>query len=44
MVAHSGGAIVSFTTLCDPAFMDLEVDKLVTLGEGLALAWRIENA
>ena len=44
VVAHSGGAIVSFTTLCDPAFMDLKVDKLVTLGEGLALAWRIENA
>ena len=44
VVAHSGGAIVSFTTLCDPAFMDLKVDKLITLGEGLALAWRIENA
>lgn len=44
VVAHSGGAIVSFTTLCDPAFMDVKVDKLVTLGEGLALAWRIENA
>ncbi|MFI5258393.1 MAG: hypothetical protein ACHQ01_02105 [Candidatus Limnocylindrales bacterium] len=44
LVAHSGGAIVSFTTLCDPAYMDVKVDKLVTLGEGLALAWRIENA
>ena len=41
IVAHSGGAIVSFTTLCDPAYLDERVDKLVTLGEGLALAWRI---
>ena len=44
VVAHSGGAIISFTTLCDPVFMDVKVDKLITLGEGLALAWRIENA
>ena len=44
VIAHSGGAIVSFTTLCDPEFMDVRVDKLVTLGEGLALAWRIEDA
>jgi hypothetical protein len=44
IVAHSGGAIVSFTTLCDPAYLDEPVDKLVTLGEGLALAWRIEDA
>ena len=44
VVAHSGGAIVSFTTLCDPIYLDEHVDKLVTLGEGLSLAWRIENA
>ena len=44
VVAHSGGAIVSFETLCDGAFSDIEVDKLITLGEGLALAWRIEDA
>ncbi|MGZ6266733.1 MAG: hypothetical protein ACXWN4_07495, partial [Candidatus Limnocylindrales bacterium] len=44
VVAHSGGAIVSFTTLCDPAYMDVGVDKLITLGQGLALAWRIDNA
>jgi hypothetical protein len=44
IVAHSGGAIVSFTTLCDPAYLDEEVDKLITLGEGLALAWRIDDA
>jgi len=44
VVAHSGGAIISFSTLCDAAFMDVGVDKLITLGEGLALAWRIEDA
>jgi hypothetical protein len=44
IVAHSGGAIVSFTTLCDPTYMDEKVDKLITLGEGLALAWRIQDA
>jgi hypothetical protein len=44
VIAHSGGAVVGFETLCDPFFADLEVHKLVTLGEGLALAWRIENA
>ena len=44
IVAHSGGAIVSFTTLCDPAYADETVDKLITLGEGLALAWRIDDA
>jgi hypothetical protein len=44
VVAHSGGAIVSFETLCDLTYKDIEVDKLVTLGEGLALTWRIEHA
>ncbi len=44
VVSHSGGAIVGFQTLCDPAYLDIPVDKLVTLGEGLQLAWRIENA
>ena len=44
IVAHSGGAIISFMTLCDRVFMDDRVDKLVTLGEGLALAWRIDDA
>ena len=44
VIAHSGGAVVSFEMLCDPYFADLAVHKLVTLGEGLALAWRIENA
>ena len=41
IVAHSGGALVSFETLLDPAYADLRVDKLVTLGQGLGLAWRL---
>ena len=41
VVAHSGGALVSFETLLDPAYADLPVDKLITLGQGLGLAWRL---
>lgn len=44
VVAHSGGAIVSWTTLLDAVFAGLPVDTLVTLGQGLALAWRLEDA
>jgi hypothetical protein len=43
LVAHSGGAIVSFETLLDPAYLDRPVDKLVTLGQGLSLGWRLES-
>ena len=41
IVAHSGGALVTFETLLDPAYAHLPVDKLVTLGQGLGLAWRL---
>ncbi len=41
VVAHSGGALVSFETLLDPAYAHLKVDKLITLGQGLGLAWRL---
>lgn len=41
LVAHSGGVIVSFETLLDPAYRDRPVDKLITLGQGLSLAWRL---
>ena len=43
LIAHSGGAIVSFATLLDPAYHDLGVAKLMTLGQGLALGWRLEQ-
>jgi hypothetical protein len=39
IVAHSGGAIVSYMTLADEANAELRVDRLITLGEGLNLAW-----
>ena len=41
IVAHSGGALVTFQTLLDPAYSHLRVDKLITLGQGLGLAWRL---
>jgi|GEM_PF-1234273 len=41
IVAHSGGALVSFEFLLDPAYAHLPVDKLITLGQGLGLAWRL---
>jgi hypothetical protein len=39
VVAHSGGAIVSYMTLADRANREIRVDRLITLGEGLNLAW-----
>jgi len=44
LVAHSGGAIVSFMTLLDPAYTHRRVDKLITLGQGLSVAWRLVDA
>ncbi len=41
IVAHSGGAIVSCMTLADHAPAEVKVDRLITLGEGLNLAWRL---
>jgi hypothetical protein len=43
LVAHSGGAIVSFATLSDPAYLDRQVAKLITIGEGLKLAWSLAD-
>jgi hypothetical protein len=40
IVAHSGGAIVSYMTLADTT-RHLHVDRLITLGEGLNLAWHL---
>lgn len=44
VVAHSGGAIVSYATLLRHGEAELPVHKLVTLGQGLALGWRLEQA
>ena len=43
IVGHSGGTMVSLQTLTDPAYPRLRVDKLITHGEALNLAWRLEN-
>ena len=43
VIAHSGGAIVSWTTLADDATAGLKVDQLVTIGEGLNLGWNITS-
>lgn len=43
IVAHSGGAVVSFDMLNDRAYADAagKVRKLITIGSGLNHAWRI---
>ncbi len=43
VIAHSGGAIVSWTTLADDAAAELTVHQLVTIGEGLNLGWNITS-
>lgn len=43
LVAHSGGTIVSFATLLRYDRAAFEVTKLVTLGEAIQLAWRLED-
>ena len=43
LIAHSGGAIVSYATLLDDVYRDLPVAKLITLGQGLSLGWRLEQ-
>jgi hypothetical protein len=44
VIAHSGGTMVSLTTLTDPAFKGLAVQKLITIGEALNLGWRLNDA
>jgi hypothetical protein len=43
VIAHSGGAIVAWTTLVDDFIDELHVDMLVTIGEGLNLGWNITS-
>jgi hypothetical protein len=43
LIAHSGGAIVSYSTLLDEEYQDVPVAKLITLGQGLSLGWRLEQ-
>jgi hypothetical protein len=43
VIGHSGGTMVSLQTLTDPAYPKLRVEKLITHGEALNLAWRLET-
>lgn len=43
VMAHSGGAMVSYLTLTDTALKDVQVDKLITFGEGWNLALRLTD-
>src|SRR4029079_6718305 len=43
IIAHSGGTMVSLTTLTDPAFAGLRVEKLITIGEALNLGWPLDD-
>lgn len=44
VVAHSGGVMVSYLTLTDPALDDLKVQKLITFGNGWNLALQLSPA
>ena len=56
VIAHSGGAIVSYMSLADPLYiagvgptdrdadLAIRVDRLVTHGQGLELAWQVGHA
>jgi hypothetical protein len=43
LVAHSGGTMVSLTTLTDPAYPRVRAEKLITIGEAVNLGWRLED-
>lgn len=43
LVAHSGGAIVSYATLLRFTDPGMPIRKLVTLGQGLSLGWRLAS-
>ena len=43
VIGHSGGTMVSLQTLTDPAYPRLKIQKLITHGEAINLAWRLET-
>ena len=43
LLAHSGGTVVSYATLLRYPTADFDVAKLITLGEAIKLAWRLEQ-
>jgi hypothetical protein len=43
VLAHSGGTIVSYMTLADPAYPGVRADTLITHGQAVVLARRLED-
>lgn len=41
VIGHSGGTMVGYMTLTDPAFHELPVKRFITHGQALGLAWRL---
>jgi hypothetical protein len=41
VIGHSGGTVVGYATLADEAYVELPVQRLVTLGQALGIAWRL---
>jgi hypothetical protein len=41
VVAHSGGTVLSYMFLADPQYAAIPVDKLITHGQAIGLAWRV---
>ena len=41
VVAHSGGTMVGYMTLADPAYKHLPVNTFVTHGQALTIGWRL---
>ena len=41
VVAHSGGTVLSYMLLADPYYDDLDIDKFITHGQALGLAWTL---
>lgn len=44
LVAHSGGAVLSYMTLTDTAYASPPVDRLITMGQGLNIAWDLTTS
>jgi hypothetical protein len=44
MIGHSGGTIAGYMTLTDERYHELQVDRFITHGQALGLAWRLGHA
>jgi hypothetical protein len=41
VVAHSGGTVLSYMLLADPFYDNLDIDKFITHGQALGMAWTL---